>query len=110
MQRAIFDREAPGFAAAVASAITAIESSTPGTRVTSVERLDPAQAPPPPLRLITGGRAPGRARAVASDAASHAVGLRIAGDTCTDSFRPPWTPRRMGRYYLADLSADRRSS
>jgi len=47
VQRAIFDREAPGFAAAVASAITAIESSTPGTRVTSVERLDPAQAPLP---------------------------------------------------------------
>ena len=44
MQRAIFDREAPSFAAAVASAITAIESSIPGARVTAVERLDLADA------------------------------------------------------------------
>jgi len=42
VQRAVFGREAPGFAAAVASAITAIESGIPGARVTAVERLDPA--------------------------------------------------------------------
>jgi len=47
VQRAIFDREAPSFATAVASAITAIESSIPGARVTAVERLDPAEAPLP---------------------------------------------------------------
>jgi len=41
-QRAIFDREAPSFADAVASAITAIETAIPGARVTAVERLDPA--------------------------------------------------------------------
>lgn len=35
------------FAAAVASAITAIESSIPGARVTAVERLGPAEAPVP---------------------------------------------------------------
>lgn len=44
IQRAIFDREAPSFAAAVASAITAIETGIPGARVTAVERLDPAGA------------------------------------------------------------------
>ena len=44
VQRAIFDREAPSFAAAVASAITAIETAIPGARVTAVERLDPAGA------------------------------------------------------------------
>lgn len=48
VQRAIFDREAPSFAAAVASAITAIETSIPGARVTAVERLDPAGASPLP--------------------------------------------------------------
>jgi hypothetical protein len=47
VQRAIFDREASSFAAAVASAITAIESSIPGARVTAVERLDPAETPLP---------------------------------------------------------------
>ena len=40
-QRAIFDREAPSFATAVASAINAIETAIPGARVTAVERLDP---------------------------------------------------------------------
>jgi hypothetical protein len=47
-QRAVFDREAPSFAAAVASAITAIESAVPGARVVAVERLnstDPAPLP-----------------------------------------------------------------
>jgi hypothetical protein len=44
-QRVIFDREAPSFAAAVASAITAIETAIPGARVTSVERLESAEAP-----------------------------------------------------------------
>lgn len=48
VQRAIFDREAPSFAAAVASAITAIESSIPGARVVAVERLGRADAPPLP--------------------------------------------------------------
>jgi hypothetical protein len=43
-QRAIFDREAPSFAAAVASAITAIETAIPGARVTTIERLGPAGA------------------------------------------------------------------
>ena len=47
VQRAAFDREAPSFAAAVASAITAIESSIPGARVTAVERLAAADAPLP---------------------------------------------------------------
>lgn len=49
VQRAVFDREAPSFAAAVASAITAIESGIPGARVTAVERLGPAGAPLPHL-------------------------------------------------------------
>ncbi len=47
-QRAIFDREAPTFAAAVASAITAIQTSIPGARVVAVERLDPAGRAPLP--------------------------------------------------------------
>jgi hypothetical protein len=47
VQRAVFDREAPGFAAAVASAITAVESGIPGARVTAAGRLDPAGAPVP---------------------------------------------------------------
>ena len=47
VQRAIFDREASSFAAAVASAITAIESGIPGARVTAVERLDPTEVPLP---------------------------------------------------------------
>ena len=47
VQRAVFDREAPSFAAAVASAITAIESSIPGAQVTAVERLAAADAPLP---------------------------------------------------------------
>ncbi len=42
VQRAIFDREAPSFAAAVASAITAIETSIPGAQVLAVERTSPA--------------------------------------------------------------------
>jgi hypothetical protein len=46
-QRAIFDREAPSFAAAVASAIAAIESTIPGARVVAVERLDRTGAPLP---------------------------------------------------------------
>jgi hypothetical protein len=41
-QRAIFDWEAPSFATAVASAITAIETAIPGARVTAIERLGPA--------------------------------------------------------------------
>jgi len=45
VQRVIFDREAPSFAAAVASAIAAIESTIPGARVVAVERLNPAGAP-----------------------------------------------------------------
>jgi hypothetical protein len=48
VQRAIFDREAPSFAAAVASAITAIETAIPGARVTCVQRLGPAEVPPLP--------------------------------------------------------------
>jgi len=48
VQRAIFDREAPSFSAAVASAIAAIESSIPGARVVAIERLDPADAAPLP--------------------------------------------------------------
>jgi hypothetical protein len=47
VQRAVFDREAASFAAAVASAITAIESSIPGARVTAAGRLGPAEAPLP---------------------------------------------------------------
>lgn len=43
-QQAIFDREAPSFAAAVASAITAIEASIPGARVIAIERLAAAGA------------------------------------------------------------------
>jgi len=46
VQRAIFDREAPTFAAAVASAITAIETSIPGARVVAVERLNLSGVPP----------------------------------------------------------------
>jgi hypothetical protein len=48
MQRAIFDREAPTFADAVASAITAIEASVPGARVVAVQRLDPVGEAPLP--------------------------------------------------------------
>jgi hypothetical protein len=48
VQRVIFDRVAPSFAAAVASAIAAIESSIPGARVVAVERLDLAEAAPLP--------------------------------------------------------------
>ena len=48
VQRAIFDRKAPSFAEAVASAITAIETAIPGARVTAVQRLDSAGAPPLP--------------------------------------------------------------
>jgi hypothetical protein len=47
-QRAVFDREAPTFAAAVASAINAIETSIPGARVIAVERLDAASPAPLP--------------------------------------------------------------
>jgi hypothetical protein len=47
VQRAIVDREAPSFAAAVASAITAIEPGIPGARVTAAGRLYPAGAPVP---------------------------------------------------------------
>ena len=46
VQRAIFDREAPSFAAAVASAITAIETSIPGARVVTIERTSPTGTPP----------------------------------------------------------------
>jgi hypothetical protein len=45
-QCVIFDREAPSFADAVASAITAIEEAIAGARVTAVQRIDPAGAPP----------------------------------------------------------------
>lgn len=48
VQRAVFDREAPSFAAAVASAITTIETSIPGVRVVAVERLDSADPTPLP--------------------------------------------------------------
>jgi hypothetical protein len=48
VQRAVFDREAPTFAAAVASAITAIESCIPGARVVAVERFGPAEPAPLP--------------------------------------------------------------
>lgn len=48
VQRAIFDREAPTFATAVASAIAAIESGIRGARVVAVERLDGADAAPLP--------------------------------------------------------------
>lgn len=44
VQRALFDREAPSFAAAVASAIAAIEGAIPGARVVQVERLPAAGA------------------------------------------------------------------
>jgi hypothetical protein len=47
VQRAVFDREAPTFAAAVASAITAIESSIPGARVVRIERLPSPSAERP---------------------------------------------------------------
>jgi hypothetical protein len=47
VQRAVFDREAASFAAAVAGAITAIESSIPGARVMAAGRLGPAGAPLP---------------------------------------------------------------
>jgi hypothetical protein len=47
-KRAVFDREALSFAAAVASAITAIESAVPGARVVGVERLDSADPAPLP--------------------------------------------------------------
>lgn len=43
VQEALFDREAPTFADAVASAIAAIES-LPGARVVSVVRVGPAGA------------------------------------------------------------------
>lgn len=60
VQRAVFDREAPSFAAAVASAITAIEGSVADARVVAVERLDPDGAGPlhlrrHPLELIQWG-------------------------------------------------------
>lgn len=42
LQRAIFDREAGSFAAAVASAIAAVEGAVPGSRVLTVQRLDQA--------------------------------------------------------------------
>ena len=45
VQKAIFDREAPSFAEAVASAISAIETSIPGARVVAVERMTAATAP-----------------------------------------------------------------
>jgi hypothetical protein len=47
VQRAIFDRETPGFAAAIAGAITAVESGIPGALVTAVGRPGPAGAPVP---------------------------------------------------------------
>ena len=47
VQRAIFDREKPGFAAAVAGAITAVESGIPGALVTAAGRPRPAGAPVP---------------------------------------------------------------
>jgi hypothetical protein len=43
-QRLVFDREAPTFADAVASAITAIETGLPGARVMTVERITPDPA------------------------------------------------------------------
>ena len=39
LQRLVFDREAPSFAAAVGSAITAIETAVPGACVVRIERL-----------------------------------------------------------------------
>ena len=47
VQRAVFDRKAPSFAAAVASAITAIESAVPGARVIQIERLASVEPPRP---------------------------------------------------------------
>ena len=44
VQRALFDREAPSFAEAVATAITAIETAVPGAQVLAVERTSPAGA------------------------------------------------------------------
>jgi hypothetical protein len=38
LQKAIFDREAPSFAGAVKSAISAVETSIAGARVVAVER------------------------------------------------------------------------
>ncbi len=48
VQLAVFDREASSFADAVASAITAIEATIPGARVTAVQRLDSSKASPLP--------------------------------------------------------------
>jgi len=48
IQRAVFDREAPTFALAVASAINAIETSISGARVVAVERLDATNPAPLP--------------------------------------------------------------
>lgn len=45
-QQIVFDRDAPTFAAAVASAITAVETTLPGARVVRVDRLSPAGLPP----------------------------------------------------------------
>lgn len=54
-QRAVFDREAPTFAAAVASAIAAIETAVPGARVVVIERLDSADKPAPLYSPDSGG-------------------------------------------------------
>ena len=65
VQRATFGREAPSFAAAVASAITAVESGIPGARVTAAGRARPCRGAWPALDRARGPRA----RAVVSDAA-----------------------------------------
>jgi len=45
-QQIVFDRDASTFAAAVASAITAVETALPGARVMRIDRLSPAELPP----------------------------------------------------------------
>ncbi len=45
-QQMVFDREASTFAAAVASAITAVETALPGARVVRVDRLEATERPP----------------------------------------------------------------
>lgn len=45
-QQILFDRDADSFAAAVATAITAVETAVAGARVLRVERLDVAGLPP----------------------------------------------------------------
>lgn len=48
-QQIVFDRDASTFAAAVASAITAVETALPGARVIRVDRLAAALPPRQPV-------------------------------------------------------------